>query len=392
MGSVSDHPHHSLGVFRSQPVRYGAPALVLLAVVGGSFAYSHADKNVTLIVDGETRTVSAFARTVGDLLADQQISLAGHDLVSPGPADELRDGAQVVVRYGRPMSVTVDGASRTVWTTELTVEDALRSMGVRARGADVSVSRSLHLGRSGLALSVNTPKTVTLTADHRTRTVTTTAASVAGLLTTSGIWTRPLDRVTPAPTDTLTNGSAVTVVRVDRFRQAAREAVRRRVHTQRTGTLAAGTRSLRTAGRDGQRTSVYELVRVDGRLSGRRLLSTHLDRAPVDKVVLVGTKRASRHSRRVSSGGAQDQPSYVPSSGSGLNWAALASCESGGNPRAVSPNGLYRGLYQFSRSTWHSVGGSGDPIDASPAEQTKRAEILYSRVGRTAWPNCGRRL
>ena len=76
----------------------------------------------------------------------------------------------------------------------------------------------------------------------------------------------------------------------------------------------------------------------------------------------------------------------------GLNWAALAECESGGNPRAVSPNGTYRGLYQFDLSTWRSVGGSGDPIDASSAEQTRRAQLLFAERGRSPWPVCGKRL
>src|SRR5438046_1405604 len=30
-----------------------------------------------------------------------------------------------------------------------------------------------------------------------------------------------------------------------------------------------------------------------------------------------------------------------------LDWKALATCESGNNPRAVSPSGRYRGLFQF---------------------------------------------
>ena len=42
----------------------------------------------------------------------------------------------------------------------------------------------------------------------------------------------------------------------------------------------------------------------------------------------------------------------------------IAQCESGGNPRAVSPGGQYRGKYQFSRETWHRLGGSGDPAAA----------------------------
>ncbi|POM27102.1 Resuscitation-promoting factor Rpf precursor [Actinomadura rubteroloni] len=84
------------------------------------------------------------------------------------------------------------------------------------------------------------------------------------------------------------------------------------------------------------------------------------------------------------------------SSGSvaGLNWAGLAKCESGGNPRSVNPAGYY-GLYQFSLSSWASVGGSGKPSDAPAAEQTYRAQLLYKRVGgrwQGQWPNCGRYL
>lgn len=70
----------------------------------------------------------------------------------------------------------------------------------------------------------------------------------------------------------------------------------------------------------------------------------------------------------------------------------LAQCESGGNPHTVSPNGTYYGLYQFSVATWHAVGGSGVPSQASSGEQTNRAQILYERGGAGQWPVCGRRL
>ncbi len=68
---------------------------------------------------------------------------------------------------------------------------------------------------------------------------------------------------------------------------------------------------------------------------------------------------------------------------------AIAACESGGNPRAISPGGTYRGLYQFDYGTWASVGGRGDPASASAAEQTYRAALLYSRSGSNPWPVCG---
>lgn len=68
---------------------------------------------------------------------------------------------------------------------------------------------------------------------------------------------------------------------------------------------------------------------------------------------------------------------------------SIAACESGGDPTAVSADGAYHGLYQFDYGTWESVGGSGDPAAASPAEQTYRAALVYSRSGSSPWPICG---
>ena len=79
-------------------------------------------------------------------------------------------------------------------------------------------------------------------------------------------------------------------------------------------------------------------------------------------------------------------------SNSGLNWGALAACESGGNASVVSSNGLYHGLYQFDAQTWQSMGGSGVASDASAAEQTQRAQQLYDSRGSQPWPVCGARL
>jgi soluble lytic murein transglycosylase-like protein len=68
---------------------------------------------------------------------------------------------------------------------------------------------------------------------------------------------------------------------------------------------------------------------------------------------------------------------------------AIASCESGGNPTAVSSDGSYRGKYQFDFGTWESVGGSGDPAAAPESEQDYRAALLYAQTGSSPWPVCG---
>jgi len=68
---------------------------------------------------------------------------------------------------------------------------------------------------------------------------------------------------------------------------------------------------------------------------------------------------------------------------------SIAACESGGDPTAVSPDGTYRGKYQFDYGTWASMGGSGDPAAAPEAEQDMRAAMLYSSAGSSPWPVCG---
>jgi peptidoglycan hydrolase-like protein with peptidoglycan-binding domain len=66
----------------------------------------------------------------------------------------------------------------------------------------------------------------------------------------------------------------------------------------------------------------------------------------------------------------------------------IAECESGGDPRAISAGGRYRGKYQFSLETWRNLGGSGDPADAPEWQQDRLALKLYRLRGSAPWPNC----
>lgn len=71
----------------------------------------------------------------------------------------------------------------------------------------------------------------------------------------------------------------------------------------------------------------------------------------------------------------------------------IAQCESRGDARAVSPSGKFRGLLQFSVSTWMAMGGRGDPAAASRWEQWARGVRLYETPARAgggpgSWPVC----
>lgn len=72
----------------------------------------------------------------------------------------------------------------------------------------------------------------------------------------------------------------------------------------------------------------------------------------------------------------------------GVNWDAVAACESGGNWSANTGNGFYGGL-QFKPSTWAANGGVGSPATASRDEQIAVANRVLATQGPGAWPKCG---
>ncbi|MFD9241808.1 ubiquitin-like domain-containing protein [Streptomyces sp. NPDC059556] len=351
-------------------------ALVVAFLAGGTSAFVADDKAVRLSVDGVPRTLHTFADDVEELLADEGVAVGAHDIVAPAPAEALASGDEIVVRYGRPVALTLDGQRRQVWTTARTVEGALRQLGVRAEGAYLSVSRGAAISRGGLALDVRTERTVTFLADGRERTIRTNAATVREALTEAGITLSAQDATSVVPDSFPRDGQTVTVLRITGSKVSREESVPYAVERTRDPELFVGTEVVDRQGAAGVRRVTYGLRTVNGVAQRPRRLGEEIVREPVSRRVRVGTR---------------PMPTSVAGA-DGLDWGALAACESGGRPNAVDPSGTYGGLYQFDPGTWRSLGGSGVAQNAPAAEQTFRAKKLYVQRGASPWPHCGRRL
>jgi LysM repeat protein len=65
--------------------------------------------------------------------------------------------------------------------------------------------------------------------------------------------------------------------------------------------------------------------------------------------------------------------------------ACVISRESGGNPRAVNPSSGAGGIFQFLPSTWHGLGYSGLPENASVQTQFEAFAKLYAQAGASPW-------
>jgi resuscitation-promoting factor RpfB len=350
---------------------------LVVAVALGTAAFAASDKEVTLSVDGEAVTVRTYAADVAALLDEQDVRLGERDVVAPSLGTVLAHDQLVTVRHARPLDVVIDGEPVQVWTTETVVGDALQQLGVRVQSAELTVSRSDRIPREGLSMAVGLPDTVTVTYDDRRTTLVTTAATVRLALAEVGVELGPRDLVDRSLTRRIDGDLDVTVIRVETRQVRKAFAVRHGITRRADPTMYTGETKVVKPGRDGRAVAVYRVTLHDGAVMRRKEINREVVRQPVDTVVRYGTKA---------------RPAFAPvGSVASLNWGALAQCESGGNPRAVNSAGYY-GLYQFALSTWASVGGTGNPIDASPSEQTYRAQVLYQRSGAGPWPVCGRLL
>jgi resuscitation-promoting factor RpfB len=360
-------------------VKYGLYGAVLAGVVGGTAAFATAANGtpVTLVVDGQTKKIDTSASDVAGVLKDAGYHVDSHDIVAPSLHSHVKDGTRIILKQGRLLHLVVDGKAKNVWTTEPTVADALAALGYPSSDF-ISVSRSKRLPLTATDIELRTPKQITVVHDHKSQQVTSTAADVATLLRELGITLGGNDRVKPAATTLLTPGLAVRVERVVTKQLTRTESISYAVVRHSDSSMYQGETKVITAGREGSAKVTYGLVYVDGKRVDRKVLKRVVLSAPRSEVEKVGTK--SRPTPKVSS--------------NGLNWDAVAACESGGNWHINTGNGFYGGL-QFDYGTWLSNGGGAYAPRADLASREQQIAIatkVYNARGSSPWPVCGANL
>jgi uncharacterized protein YabE (DUF348 family) len=348
-------------------------AVVLIGLVGGSLAFFLAQKSVTLTVDGQVQTVGTYASTVAEMLDEEGLEPAAHDVLLPHAEQALADGDAVVLSRARPLELTVDGVSRDVYVTALSVDEALEQLGLRAEGLVLSASRSERLPLQGMELTVTTPKEIVLVADGQERVVSTTAATAGDLLAEQGIALSETDRTSIYLTQALLNRMRLQVYRVQVTEVSETTAIKaERVETPDPNAVK-GQETVTKPGVDGEQVTTYRVTTVDGVETARETLKTSVTREPVATEVTIGTKAA-------------------PAVADGSVWDRLAQCEAGGNWAINTGNGYYGGL-QFNPGTWRAYGGQGLPHQNSREQQIAIGEkVRAASGGFGAWPGCASKL
>jgi uncharacterized protein YabE (DUF348 family) len=355
---------------------------IAAVVAAGTSAFAGTAKHVTVSVDGQVSDVNTQASTVAAVLHHVGLSVGTHDSVTPAVTARVHDGLTIIIKRGRPVTFTVDGATHQVWVTADNVGQVLQQAGLRVPDAALSVDRSARVPLTGLHINIDMPHVVNVQVDGILHSIVSTQTTLAGVLADGSVKVNPADEVSADLQSRPINGMTVYIVRLSSGEQLETAPIPFTTMTTSDPTLLVGTKKVVQAGRNGTLVRTFRLSFTDGVQTARALVSEQTAVPAIQQVISVGTKPKPK-----------PKPVVVKATNfnlaaDSLNWAALARCESGGRANASDPP--FYGLYQFRLSTWKAVGGSGLPSQASANEQTYRAQLLFKRSNwKTQWPVCG---
>jgi 3D (Asp-Asp-Asp) domain-containing protein len=196
--------------------------------------YGTSMKEITLVVNGEEKTVVTRQWQLDRLLEEQSITIGYHDRISVPARGRLENGDRLVIDQTHPLTLQSDGRQDVVYTVGGTVEEAL---------ADLQIILGEY------------------------------------------------DRTIPALDAAVQPGDRVRIIRVTKVLEEQEKDIPFTVVTKNDAALAKGKEKVVTEGKEGVLLEKVELTYEDGILASQRVLDTTIAQASVDEVVAVGTRK-----------------------------------------------------------------------------------------------------
>jgi uncharacterized protein YabE (DUF348 family)/transposase len=352
-------------------------ALLLALTFAGGYAVA-VHKTVTLSVDGSPMTVSTMGARVIDVVRENGFAVGDHDDLYPAANHPVRQSDTILLRRGRPLQVSVDGQqSRQVWTTALTVDDALKQLSM-GDAAPAAASRASRLPLAGMALPVVSAKRVHINDGGMASDRRLAALNVGLLLSEADVPLEQDDKVVPPASTPVTEGMQIAVTRIRTQKITARMPLPPSTRRIADPAMNMSRHVVEDPGAPGTQDVTFAVSIVNGVETGRRLVAHDVVTPARPSVLRIGAKPGTT----------------VPPVSNGAAWDALAACEAGGNWAINTGNGFYGGV-QFNQNTWERHGGLRYAPRADLAtreEQLAIAEVTQARQGWGAWPVCSVRV
>ncbi|MCM3262429.1 G5 domain-containing protein [Paenibacillus lautus] len=215
----------------------GAMGAVTVSLLISLVVHDQAGKEVQLVVDGRVTTVETRGSLLQELLDEQAITLSPQDQISMPLNGAIRDGDRIIIDRAIPVNVTVGSKTKTIFTSQDTVDHVLKEAGVTIQGEDI---------------------------------------------------------VQPSQDTKLTSNMNINVVRVTKQKVKETEDREFRVIKTADPSLEKGDNRVIQRGESGLMVNHYEKVYHNGKLVSKTKVSQEIERRTKDKIIAVGTKKVEK--------------------------------------------------------------------------------------------------
>jgi uncharacterized protein YabE (DUF348 family) len=337
---------------------------------------------VTVVVDGQSQTVTTWDNNVGAILKDAGFSPKEGDVVAPALTAQVADDSTITLKRSRTVTIVTEGNAKEFVTTGATPDEALSQLNFPS---DVFVvgDRKAPLPLEGGRIDVFWPWTVTIhDGNAEPRKVTLAAPNLGSFLAIAGVPLEQADSMLPAPEAPVWTAQDIYVTRNRTSEVKETRPASPPQNVVYDANLDSGVVIVDVPGTAGTEELTFKVTTVNGTEVSREQVAHKVLVAGTAESVRVGTKEVAT----IQAVAAAPAPAVA----NGATWDALAQCESGGNWAINTGNGYYGGL-QFSQSTWDAYGGGAYAARADLAtreQQIAIAEKVRAGQGWGAWPSC----
>lgn len=219
-----------------------------------------------------------------------EYELSNGDLVVTHNNDFKLD---VTILDANKITISNGGKSQLVHLAKGTVADALKKAGITLADDEISVPTPDSEITKDMVISIFKTKTVSVTADGKTKDVKLALANVYDALNFAGYEVDDDDILSTSHNEDVENINAVTIKRVTYKTESSKEKIAYDTVKKNSDDVELGETKVKTEGKDGEKIVTREVKYIDGEKTSDKVVAEKTIKKPVDKVVLVGTNGAA---------------------------------------------------------------------------------------------------
>lgn len=264
---------------------------ILVSIAAFSYLiHEGTKKTVALAIDGEKKIVKTHAKTVEDLIHDLGIDVQPEDRLSPKPDTKIEDDLTVVWEPAIPLTLVLGDKKNTVFTTAKTVKELLTEEEVDLGEHDKVTPDVNEEISANMKVEVDFAIPLTLIDGKKKEKIWSTETTVADLLESEKVKLEKLDRVSPDLEKTLNPDDVIRVVRVKESNDVVEEETNFAVETKKDSNLTKGNEQVVQEGQKGLKKKHYKITKENGKEVSRELIKEEIVKESKNKIIAVGTK------------------------------------------------------------------------------------------------------